>query len=550
MPCSGELTEVPPAGSDASYVRYQLNVLKSPYDAADPYVTSVVTVDLEPGGPGSVTSVSIDQSDVALGVGEQVTLSATVTAHGGASTAVTWSSSDPSVLSIDSGSGVATGSSEGSASITAASVADPTVLDTMPVTVAFGPFGAATVVADTLGMRQRYNREFVAIDAERAFYSRTRALDGTLLIGSVTVLERSASGTWTSQATLDPPPWETYRGFGDAIEAHGSTAVVLGYRRASIAPETYESVLNVFESGASGSWSRGAMLLEGEGIGTSIASFPNVTMALASDTLVVGLPRTDDGASPSEVRVYGRNVGGPSAWGVAATFAPPATLSDIGADFFGSDVAISADGRRVAVASSFQSDNACLGDTVSVYERDGASPEAWALIDTVGTSELVGCSTYVAIDDETLAVTRIGDTVASLRVFQRGAGSGGPNDYSIVRMHAFTVPTYEDVFVFLAATSIRLRQDTIALGMVGVHCDGYMPGAPCAPGSIQIVRRDAGGPGAWGVEQVLQGDPAYADQGFGTTLDLSADGHYLVVGSSPDATTDPSRGGEVFVFER
>jgi len=547
--CSAAITEVPPVGASASYVRYQLNVVKSPYDAASPYLTAVVTVNLEPSGPASVESVSIDQSDVELETGEQAALTATVSSQGGASTSVTWSSSDPTIASVDAATGLVTGTGEGTAQVTASSVFDPSMQDAVSVTVTFGDFGDGFVVATTVGPRQPYNREFVAIDGERVFYSRTRALDGTLLIGSVTVHERSASGGWVSTASLAHPPTATYRGFGDAIEARGSTAVVLGYRRVTTAPDVYESVLNVFDADAAGNWSRSAVLLEGEGIGTWIGSFPDITMALASDTLVVGLPRVY-GDTPSEVRVYGRDVGGEGAWGVAATLAPPDTLSDLAADFYGTDVDLSEDGRLLAVVSSFQGSDACLGDTVFVYERSGTSPVDWTLIDALGSDQVGGCSTYVAVDGSSLAVTGIGANVVDLRIFQRGAGGGGSNDYGAVRTHTFTVPTYEDVAVFWAATSIRLRQNTIALGMVGVQCISIMPGQPCAPGLVQIVRRDAGGPGAWGVDDVLQGDPAYADQGFGVALDISADGRYLVVGTNPQPTTDPSRGGEVFVFER
>jgi len=54
--CSGSLTEVPEAPATSSFFRYQLNALKRPLDAADPYVTSVITVVLE--DPPFVTQAS------------------------------------------------------------------------------------------------------------------------------------------------------------------------------------------------------------------------------------------------------------------------------------------------------------------------------------------------------------------------------------------------------------------------------------------------------------------------------------------------------------
>jgi len=458
--CSGSLTEVPPAGAAATFVRYRLSALTSPFVAADPYLSAQRTVDIDP-----------------------------------------------------------------------------------------GPFAPAVVVAEMTGPRQRYNREFVAIDGDRMFYARTRAIDGALLEGAIRVHERVAPGVWTLATSLTPPAGDTYREFGTAIEARGSTLVALGFRRVSTGPDVYESVLHVFEADSAGTWTQRAVLLQGEGIGTWLGTFPALAMALSADTLVVGLP-SGSGGVPSEVRVFGRNVGGADAWGLATTIASPGSLDDMAMGFFGTDVDLSADGQLLAIATSYQGDDSCLGggESVFVYERAAADPATWTLIDTIGSSELLGCSTFVEIDGDTLAVTAIGAPVIALRVFERGIG--GPNDWSEVRTHLFTVPVYPNVAAFWAASSIRLRDDTIVVGVVAVQCISMEPTSPCAPGVVQVVKRDTGGVGAWGVDQVLQPDPAYADQGFGAALDISADGRHVVVGTNPRPTDDPSRGGEVLVFER
>lgn len=459
--CSASLTEVPPAGAAATYVRYRLSALKSPFAAADPYATSLVTVDIVP-----------------------------------------------------------------------------------------GPFAPAIAVAESTGPRQRYNREFVAIDDGRLFFSRTRSLDGTRLAGAIRVHERVAR-IWTLAASLTPPAGDTYLEFGTALEARGSTLVALGFRRVSTGPDVYESVLHVFEEGSSGAWTPGAILLEGEGIGTALGTFPEVAIALASDTLIVGLPSGSSGV-PSEVRIYGRNTGGTNAWGLAATIPSPASLDDLATAFFGTDVDLSKDGQRLAIAASYQGDDSCIGagESVLVYDRAAPTdPANWTPIDTVVGSELIGCSTYVEVDGDTLAVTAIGATYIDLLVFERGAG-GGPSEYGETRSHRFTVPTSPGVSVFWAAPSIRLRDDTIAVGVVAAQCTSMEPTSPCAPGVVQILERDTGGAGAWGVEQVLQPNPSYTDQGFGVALDISSRGRHVVVGANPRPTDDPSRGGEVFVFER
>ncbi len=87
-------------------------------------------VPLEP----RVVSVSIDQDEMALEVGEQVTLTASVEVVGGVSDAVLWGSSDTGVASVD-GDGVVTAVGAGEAQITATSVADSAVSDSITVEV-------------------------------------------------------------------------------------------------------------------------------------------------------------------------------------------------------------------------------------------------------------------------------------------------------------------------------------------------------------------------------------------------------------------------------
>jgi hypothetical protein len=93
----------------------------------------------QPSGPGSgVTSVTIDGGDVELVVGEQVELTATVVATGGAGTAVSWASGDPSVAAVvplGSGGALVTAVSPGVTTVTATSEVDDTRSDDVAVTV-------------------------------------------------------------------------------------------------------------------------------------------------------------------------------------------------------------------------------------------------------------------------------------------------------------------------------------------------------------------------------------------------------------------------------
>jgi len=81
-----------------------------------------------------VTSVSIDQSDLSLAVGETAALTTTVVVVGGASQDVEWSSSDDAVATV-SAAGVVTAVAVGTADITATSSVDGTKSDSVTVTV-------------------------------------------------------------------------------------------------------------------------------------------------------------------------------------------------------------------------------------------------------------------------------------------------------------------------------------------------------------------------------------------------------------------------------
>ena len=87
-----------------------------------------------PGPPAStVTSVTIDDGDRTIVLGDTPTLTATVEATGAATT-VTWTSSNESVATIDADGDVTT-FTDGTTDITATSTADPTKNDTIALTV-------------------------------------------------------------------------------------------------------------------------------------------------------------------------------------------------------------------------------------------------------------------------------------------------------------------------------------------------------------------------------------------------------------------------------
>ena len=101
-----------------------------------------------------VLSVTIDQGDVSLAAGATTILTATVVTSGGADAAVAWASSDETVATIDAEDGTLAAIASGQTRVTATSVFDGAVADTVVVTVAGAGSDpvvssfAATVVPD------------------------------------------------------------------------------------------------------------------------------------------------------------------------------------------------------------------------------------------------------------------------------------------------------------------------------------------------------------------------------------------------------------------
>ena len=87
-----------------------------------------------PGGGDVVNSVTIDQDNFDLGVGQTAPLTFTVDTSGNAAKSVTWESSDTDIATVDA-DGVVTAKAVGTATITAISTADTTKRDTVEVTV-------------------------------------------------------------------------------------------------------------------------------------------------------------------------------------------------------------------------------------------------------------------------------------------------------------------------------------------------------------------------------------------------------------------------------
>ncbi len=175
--------------------------------------------------PPAVNAVTIAPPAPVIVEGESLALTATVTAVGGASTAVTWTSSNQTIVSVTTG-GTITGVAIGSAEITATSVFAPTVSATVTVTVNAAPpsvvsvsvlpQGAVMVAGDELALtadvvvRSGASTDVTWSSSDNSVA--TVATDGkatAVAVGTVTITATSvfdATKSGSTSITVNPKP--------------------------------------------------------------------------------------------------------------------------------------------------------------------------------------------------------------------------------------------------------------------------------------------------------------------------------------------------------
>ncbi len=150
-----ELTKIDPKGpTSGSY-------MKSDYRFFYGEVTSLIFPDWSDEAnawydpSGKVTSITISKEAAEIFVGKTVKLSASVSPWNVADRGVTFSTSDASIATVDA-NGLVTGVGEGTAIITAASAADPSITAQCSVTVSVLDITVQGVLTDASGMSQFY----------------------------------------------------------------------------------------------------------------------------------------------------------------------------------------------------------------------------------------------------------------------------------------------------------------------------------------------------------------------------------------------------------
>ena len=500
---------------------------------------------------------------------------------------------------------------------------------------AFDQFGAALTLSEdgsvlAVGAPNEGSSAIGVFAPASAGYQDALDSDGTFFSGAAYVYRRSGSA-WSLEAFVKAPNagGVDYFGFALALSADGSTLAVGAPREDSASAGVfvpggagYQAALDDDggdESGAayvyrrSGSaWSLEAFV-KAPNAGGGVDEF-GTALALSKDgsTLAVGayleassatgvfapggagyqaaLDSDGDGLSGGGY-VYRRS---DSAWSIEAFIKAP----NAGAfDFFGSALALSADGSTLAVGAygedssaigvfapggagyqaALDDDGARNGGAAYVYRRSGSawSLEAFVKAPKAGGGDRFGAALALSGDGAALAVGATGGASSATGVFAPGGAgyqdaldddgadeSGGAYVYrrsdSAWSLEAFVkAPNASGGDKFGAALALSGDGAALAVGATGEassatgvfapggagYQDALDGGGASGSGGAYVYRRSSS---AWSLEAFVKAPNAGGGDEFGAALELSGDGAILAVGADEEdgaALDQPVDGG-------
>jgi hypothetical protein len=164
--------------------------------------------------------------------------------------------------------------------------------------------------------------------------------------GAVWYYVRDTSSTWTQASPIISGPASSYFGNSISLSADGQTALIGGYKDASMTGAAW-----IYTKGTSGTWFMTTKLTASDAIGPANQGF-SVALSANGKTAVVGGP--GDNGSEGAAWIYSCENTVSSTW----TQITKLTSGVSGTNEFGRSVAISANGKEIAVGSPFQNSGA------------------------------------------------------------------------------------------------------------------------------------------------------------------------------------------------
>lgn len=262
-----------------------------------------------------------------------------------------------------------------------------------------------------------------------------------------------------------------------------------------------------------------------------------VSVAIASDTIIVGASAGGLTMIPGAAYIFQRDAGGPGNWGEVKKLEAP--VPEVGSRF-GHAVALSGD---TAVVTAYLEDTGSLqGGAAHVFERDAGGPDNWGEVATLVPSDIEPFDFFgeaIAIDGDIVLVgsrleDSLGASAGAIYVFERD--QGGPGNWGEVVKITASDASGGGHF----GRRLALSGDT---AVVGGRVDDVSSGG----GKVYVLERNLGGPDNWGEVTKLVPIGGANDDRFGTRVAINGD---TAVVSDIWHDAAANNAGAAFVFER
>src|SRR5262245_51627210 len=345
--------------------------------------------------------------------------------------------------------------------------------------------------------------------------------------GSAYVFTRNGA-TWTLQQKLTAQDGGANSGFGFSVAISGDT-VVIGALLNDVGANRDQGSAYVFtRSGAV--WTQQQKLIAQDGAANDTLGY---SVAISGDTVVVGAPMNDVGASRGQGSAY-VFTGNSTVW----TQQQKLTANDGAAnDSLGGSVAISGD--TVVVGENIDKVGATEGHgSAYVFTRNGTvwTQQQKLIADDGAEGDQFGRS--VAISGDTLVVgAPFGDIGGN---FSQGSAYVFTRSGAVWTLQQKLTADDGEAGDFFGL-AVALNGDTLVVGAVNDHIGGNV--GALGQGSAYVFSRSGT---VWTQRQKLIADDGAADDRFGSAVAFSGD--TVVIGARLDDIDSNRDQGSVYVF--
>ena len=347
------------------------------------------------------------------------------------------------------------------------------------------------------------------------------------------------SGSYTEQQKLLASDQASYDYFGYSVglSSEGNTAIIGAYGE-STSPNVQNGAVYIFTR-VGATWSQQQKLLANDRENSAL--FGNsVAISADGNTVLIGAigedtsPNTDNGAA----YVFTRS-------GTTWTQQSKLTASDAAtADVFGRSVSLSSNGDTAIVGARLEDTSPSSGNGAAyVFTRSGGSwtEQQKLTASDAESDDFFGTSVALSADGNTAIVGATGEDT-SPEVLNGAAYVFTRSGSVWTQQQKLTASDLESSASFGTSVSLSSDGNTAIVG-----ADGEDTSPNTNNGAAYVFTRSGS---VWTQQQKLLASDAASGDLFGVSVSLSADGNIAVIGAWGEDTAPESANGAAYVFTR